>query len=234
MENAVKWVQAPPGAFKGEGLSPYAGEMAHLVDWAEDPGGRSAHLFAYYGQFVVDIVEIEPNAVHQPGKPGDEIVVVTNGMLSVTTDSTGVEQTFTAGEMVLFPAGWAGIYRVTSDDGRFRELAITPRSYFDPSHVTPPSQEAPRRLDLPSAQGKHLLHRNTYLVEAENIDRAAAWSIAAEADEVIQVLAGELTLSAAGDIASFGPGGVVALPKGFVGEAATTPGYRALNARWIG
>lgn len=232
--DVVKWIEAPPGAFRGDGLVPYAGETAHLMDWAENTNGRSAHLFAHRGQLVVDIVEIEPNAVHQPGKPGDELVLVTHGVLSATTDATGVEQTFAAGEMVMFPAGWAGIYRVTSENGLFRELAITPGSYFDPTHVPPPNPQSPRRLDLPLAAGKHELHRNTYLLEAENIDQPSGWSITASSDEVIQVLAGALTLSTAAETASFGPGSVVILPQGFVGEAETGPGYRALNARWIG
>jgi uncharacterized cupin superfamily protein len=229
---AIKWVEVPPSWQRGEGLVPYAGETAHMLDWVENMHGRSAHLFPHVGQLIVDVVEIEPNAVHQLGKAGDEIVVVVNGALNLITDATKVEQTFKAGEMVMFRAGWSGIYRVMSEAGPFRELAIVPHDYFDASRPAPVSRETPGRIEPPLAIGKHELYRNTYIVEAENIDRAGDWSIAASSDEVIQVLAGGLTLRAAGDSAAFGPGSVVILPKGFIGEASATAGYRAVTARW--
>src|SRR3546814_11473259 len=75
------------------------------------------------GQVIVDIVEIDANAVHQPSKPGDEVVVVLNGILRLTTDADGDVQDILAGEAVLIPAGWAGLYRVIGERGRFRELA---------------------------------------------------------------------------------------------------------------
>lgn len=229
---AIKWVEVPPSWQSGEGLVPYEGETAHMLDWVENMNGRSAHLFPHVGQLIVDVVEIEPNAVHQLGKAGDEIVVVVNGSLNLITDATKVEQTFKAGEMVMFRAGWSGIYRVISEQGPFRELAIVPHDYFDASRPPPVSRETPGRIEPPPAIGKHELYRNTYIVEAENIGRASDWSIAASSDEVIQVLAGTLTLKAGGDSASFGPGSVVILPKGFVGEASATAGYRSVNARW--
>jgi uncharacterized cupin superfamily protein len=233
-DTIIKWVEVPPSWQKGEGMVPYEGETAHMLDWVENLNGRSAHLFPHIGQLIVDVVEIESNAVHQLGKAGDEIVVVVNGALSLITDATKVEQTFKAGEMVMFRAGWAGIYRVMSKDGPFRELAIVPRDYFDASRPPPVSRETPGRIEPPLATGKHELYRNTYIVEAENIEHPSDWSIAASSDEVVQVLAGRLTLRAAGDSASFGPGSVVILPKGFVGDAAATAGYRAVTVRWNG
>lgn len=229
---AIRWVEVPPSWQRGEGLVPYEGETAHMLDWVENMNGRSAHLFPHVGQLIVDVVEIEPNAVHQLGKAGDEIVVVVNGALNLITDATKVEQTFKAGEMVMFRAGWSGIYRVMSKEGPFRELAIVPHDYFDASRPAPVSAETPGRIAPPLAIGKYELYRNTYIVEAENIDRASDWSIAASSDEVVQVLAGRLTLRAAGETASFGQGSVLILPKGFVGEASATAGYRAVTARW--
>src|SRR5580765_8101099 len=103
-DQAVKWIQVPPLSLKGEGLSPYPeGGTATLMDWVENENAGSVHLMPYAGQFLVDVVEIEPNAVHQPSKPGDEIVVVLNGTLSLTTDASKNEQIFEAGEMVLIP-----------------------------------------------------------------------------------------------------------------------------------
>jgi uncharacterized cupin superfamily protein len=231
---AVKWTELPASWQNGEGMVPYDGETVHMLDWVENMQGRSAHLFAHMGQLIVDVVEIEPNAVHQIGKPGDEIVVVVNGTLQLTTDATKVEQTFHAGEMVMFRAGWCGIYRVMSDTGPFRELAIVPHDYFDSSRPLPVSGETPQKIELPAVTGTQELFRNTYLVESEHLDQGRSWRIDARADEVIQVLAGKLTLRAAGEVGSFRSGSVVILPNGFVGEATATPGYRALTARWNG
>jgi uncharacterized cupin superfamily protein len=230
----VSWIEVPPSWQTGEGLVPYTGETAHMLDWVENMNGKSRHLFAHAGQLIVDVVEIEPNAVHQLGKAADEIVVVINGVLNLITDATKVEQNFKAGEMVMFRAGWAGIYRVMSDDGPFRELAIVPHDYFDASKAPPVSRETPRRIEMPIAVGTHELYRNTYLVEAQNTDRAKSWPITAVADQVIQVLAGSVTLASAGTTALFGPGSVVILPKGFSGEASATAGYRALSTHWNG
>jgi uncharacterized cupin superfamily protein len=228
----LKWVEVPPSWQKGEGMIPYEGETGHMLDWVENMQGRSAHLFAHMGQLIVDVVEIEPNAVHQIGKPGDEIVVVINGALRLTTDASKVEQTFHVGEMVMFRAGWCGIYRVMSDNGPFRELAIVPHNYFDTSKPLPVSAETPSKIELPLAPGKRELFRNTYIVESEHLDRARSWQISAASDEVLQVLGGELTLRAAGEVGNFGPGSVLILPKGFVGEAAASAGYRAMTVRW--
>jgi uncharacterized cupin superfamily protein len=231
----VRWIEAPRDALtKGDGLGPYPeGGTSALFDWAENPNAGSAHLMPHFGQFIVDIVEIDDNAVHQPSKPGDEIVVVLEGTLSLTTDCTGVEQIITAGEIVLIPAGWAGVYRARSGPGRFRELAIVPGDYFDPSAVPPPSGKSPRRIEPPIEPGRHELHRNRYAVEAANIERQRDWPITAACDEVIQVLAGTLTLTTAGDSASFGAGSVVILPAGFTGTAWAAAGCRTLIARWI-
>jgi len=86
----MSWIQVSPAALKGEGLEPYVpGEITNLFDWAENPAGSSAHLIAYRGRFLVDIVTIEANAVHQPSKPGDEIVIVLEGTLQLTDDTDG-------------------------------------------------------------------------------------------------------------------------------------------------
>jgi uncharacterized cupin superfamily protein len=232
--SAVRWVEVPPSWQKGEGMVPYDGETVHMLDWVENMQGRSTHLFAHMGQFIVDVVEIEPNAVHQLGKPGDEIVVVINGALQLITDATKVEQTFHVGEMVMFRAGWAGIYRVLSDNGPFRELAIVPHNYFDTSRPLPVSAETPQKIEPPNSAGKRELFRNTYIVESEYGDQAKHWSIAVSSDEIVQVLAGHLTLRAGGESDTFGTGSVVILPKGFTGEASASAGYRAVVARWNG
>lgn len=231
-----EWIEVPPSALRGEGLRPYVeGEITNLFDWAENPAGTSTHLMPHRAQFIVDVVEIEANAVHQPSKPGDEIVTVLNGTLRLTDDNGGQEQEFNAGEMVLIPAGWAGMYRVIAGDGPFRELAIVPGDYFEPGVAPLPSGLSPRRLVLPAAPGVHTLHRARYAVEADIADKQREWTIATAADEIIRIEAGTLHLASTSNAtAVFGAGSVVILPAGFSGTAQVTSGYRALVARWGG
>lgn len=228
------WIEVPRSAMTGAGLAPYReGEITNLFDWAENPAGQSMHLMPHRQQFIVDLVEIEANAVHQPSKPGDEIVTVLNGSLRLTDDSDGREQTFHAGESVLIPAGWAGLYRVIPGEGPFRELAIVPGDYFDAGVAPAPSEASPRRLTLPASSGQHTLHRGRYTVLADVVDDRWEQAFTCAGDEIIRVEAGSLQLTAAsGRTAAFGPGSVVILPAGFTGSAVMTAGYRALVARW--
>jgi quercetin dioxygenase-like cupin family protein len=235
-EQDIRWVEVPPGALQGQGLAPYDfNASANLVDWVESMAdAASVHLTPHCSDFVIDVVEIKPNAVHTPSKPGDEFLLVINGVLRLLTDSTKVEQVFKAGDMLMIPAGWHGVYRMESEAGWFRELAITPGDYFVASLIPPPNDRAPYRLDLPLANGKHEIFRGRYVLETENLDRVCSWAVTSAADQIIQVLAGTLILTRGGDSASFGPGSIVVLPRGFAGTAQSSPGYRALNARWLG
>ncbi len=232
----ARWVEVPPGALRGRGLAPYDfNASANLVDWVESmDDAASVHLTPYCSDFVIDVVEIKPNAVHTPSKPGDEFLLVVNGVLRLLTDSTKVEQVFRAGDMLMIPAGWHGIYRMEADVGWFREVAITPGDYFVASLIPPPNDRSPYPLKLPRASGRHEVFKGRYVLEAENIEHADFRSVTSSADQVIQVLAGTLTLTSDGESASFGPGSIVVLPRGFVGTAETVAGYRALNARWLG
>lgn len=230
----VKWIEIPSAALRGEGLRPYhEGEIAILFDWVENMEAGSTHLMPHRGRFIVDIVRIETNTVHQPSKPGDELIVVLNGTLTLTTDTGGPKDVFEKGEMVLIPAGWAGMYGVSADEDDFLELALVPGNYFDPDAAPPPSRAVPRRLELPTAPGRHELFRGRYVLEVENIERAAEGPITSSPEEVIQILTGTLTLSSDGESKSFDPGSAVILPKGFAGDARVTDGYRALIARWL-
>jgi len=232
----VDWVEVPPGALSGQGLAPYDfNASANLVDWVESmDDAQSVHLTPYCGDFVIDVVEIKPNAVHTPSKPGDEFLLVINGVLRLFTDSTKIEQVFKPGDMLMIPAGWHGIYRMESEVGCFRDVAITPGDYFVPSAIPPPNDRSPYRLELPLAGGTHEVSKGRYVLEAENIEHGSSRTLTSSSDQVIQVLAGALILTAGDDSASFGPGSIVIIPRGFAGAAKTEPGYRALNARWLG
>lgn len=236
MASGAKWIEVPPGALKSDILQPYEpGEIGGLFDWAENPQGGSTHVIPHRAKLIVDVVEVEANAVHQISKPGDEIVTVLAGTLELTTDHDKRVDVIETGETVLIPAGWAGIYRCKpAGDRHFRELAIVPGNYFEPGVAPPPGEVHPRKLDLEATiEGRTTLFRGRYTVELESIARAARGPITASPEEVIQVLSGTLTLDASAETTAFGPGGVVILPEGFAGEAAVSDGYRALIARWV-
>jgi uncharacterized cupin superfamily protein len=229
----MHWIEIPPAALAGEGLAPYvAGEITNLFDWAEDPTAASAHLMAHRGRFLVDIVTIDANAVHQPCKPGDEIVVVLEGTLQLTDDADGRQQSFGPGETVLIPAGWAGVYRVIPGDHAFRELAIVPHDYFDVAVAPPPSGLSPRRLEPPMAAGRRELHLGRYSV-ATFAGATAPHAIEAASEMIVRVLAGTIAMTAGDRQAEFAPGNVVILPQGFAGMAATGEDYCALIAQWV-
>jgi uncharacterized cupin superfamily protein len=227
------WIEVPRAALAGQGLVPYAdGEITSLFDWAERTDGTSVHLMPHRGKFIVDIVEISANAVHQPCKPGDEVVFILNGILQLTTDADQSQQTYRAGEAVLIPAGWAGIYRVAPAEGRFRELAIVPADYFDVPGTPATTPGLPRRIGMPAA-GLHELHRGRYLVTAEHRAAAAGWDMAVATEQIVHIAAGQLRLTAAGRTAMFGAGSVIILPHGFAGRAEAEAGYRAVNLSWL-
>jgi uncharacterized cupin superfamily protein len=230
----VRWIEIPSAALDGEGLAPYvAGEITNLFDWAENPTAGSAHLLAHRGRFLVDIVSIDANAVHQPSKPGDEIVVVLDGQLQLTDDSDGRQQIFGIGETVLIPAGWAGLYRVIPGDRSFRELAIVPHDYFDEALVSPPSDRSPCRLDAPMTTGQYELHHGRYSVTAL-VGGTSRHPVDVPSEMVVRIVSGKLTLLSDGRAAEYREGAVLVLPQGLVAEAMTSDDYRALVARWIG
>ena len=219
---------------KGQGLRPYqAGEITNLFDWAENPRGASQHAMPHRSQFIVDIVQIEANAVHQPSKPGDEIVLVLHGTLELTDDADKKVQRFSAGKMVLIPSGWAGLYRVIPDDTDFLELALVPGDYFDAKSVLPPSGQSPRPLKLPSKPGRRELHRGRYLIESVIAEAPERSSHTASGDEIVYVLGGELKLTAGERTGTFQAGSVVVLPRGFSGTIEYSAGYQSVVARWV-
>lgn len=231
---AAKWRQISPAWLRGEGLEPYpATGFAGLFDWSERTDASSTHVMAYEGQFLIDIVEIEDNAVHQPSKPADEIVCILSGVLTLTTDGVEGEQVYRKGEFVLIPAGWAGIYRVASEGGPFRELCIVPHDYFDPATVPPPSGLAPRAIRIPERAGSDLLLDTRYTIEAIHDDAAQEIELALNSDVIIRVLQGALTVSVERHGYTYPSGSFIVLRKGFSGAIATTAGYKAIVASWL-
>ncbi len=229
----LKWIALSPELLAGNGLEPYPpAEIGGLFDWAENPGAGSTHAMPHAGDFLADIVRIEANAVHQPNKPDDEVVVVLHGVLELTDDGTGIVQAFGEGEVVLIPRGWAGLYRCVPAADDFLELAIVPHDYFAPRDPDP-TGASPRRIVMPAA-GTQAFHRGRFMVEAQG--SGAAWSDRFDqaGDEVLLVKQGALTLTAGGARETFGPGAVVIIPRGLEGHGETSDDYRALAITWLG
>lgn len=217
-----------------ENFSAYSvAEIGHLFDWGENPNGKSAHVVPYRGKFIVDIVEMEENAVHQPSKPEDEIVFVANGVLILTSDRNKEEQVFKKSEAVLIPQGWAGLYRVVPEDGPFLEFTIVPVNYFDPVLKQRPSGLFPRRLELPAVSGRHVLYNGSYEVAAIKLDQPTDFQGTNHFEEVVIVRAGEMTFFSAAGHKVFGPGDAFVIPVGYEGTGAASAGYSALAAKWI-
>jgi uncharacterized cupin superfamily protein len=234
----VSWIEVPQAAMRGQGLRPYVpGEITSLFDWAQNPQGESSHLMLHRSQFIVDIVKVAANAVHQPSKPGDEIVWVLRGVLELTDDAGGKHGggnvwRFTAGELVLIPLGWAGLYRMIPDGDDFLELALVPGNYFDEAAVHAPTGARPRALEVPIQPGIHELHRGRYVIQGIAEASVATRDYQAAGDEVIYVRHGRLAISAAGRSGLFEAGSIAVLPKGFSGRLESSADYRALIARW--
>lgn len=216
-----------PAVLRGEGLEPYEPDaLAGLFDWAEDPSAGSRHCMAHMGHFLVDVVEIEANAVHQPNKPGDEIVAVLQGRLTLTDDGGGALLVIPAGSFVLIPEGWAGLYRVEPGQGCFRELAIVPHDYFDGGRTAPPSGGSPRLL---AVDGEGELHRGRYSVEVQHLPEGGPLRRDDLAEEVVIVVAGGIRFDD-----TIAAGGVLVIPDGSAIQPLADPGTRLLRARWIG
>ncbi|MDB5726676.1 MAG: hypothetical protein JWQ16_3430 [Novosphingobium sp.] len=232
---SVKWVEVPKANLAGDGLASYPpGDFAGLFDWAERTDTTSIHIMPYAGQFLIDVVEIEDNAVHQPSKPTNEIVCILNGILELVTDGTEIPQRFGQGEMVLIPAGWAGKYRaISSDTGWFRELCIVPANYFDPATIPPPSGLLPVAIKRLGATGEQSYAKAPYSVLVQRLDQSREWKVAATTDQIIHVLDGTLSLRSEGEVGCFDAGSFVVLPKGFVGKADASGDFHAMIAQWV-
>ncbi len=82
-------------------------------------------------ELVIEVYEDEPAtfAITQPF-PYDEFVMVVSGKL-ILTDSAGQVQEFVAGESVVVPKGFTGIWKM---EGNYRELVAIERAAYDQAH----------------------------------------------------------------------------------------------------
>ncbi len=79
-------------------------------------------------ELVIEVYEDEPAtfAINQPF-PYDEFVLVVSGKL-ILTDAAGRVQEFVAGESVVVPKGFTGIWKM---EGNYRELIAIERVAYD-------------------------------------------------------------------------------------------------------
>ena len=99
-----------------------------ILEGAHEP--RGAPLF-HGDELVIVVYEDEPDtfAIPQPF-PYDEFVIVVSGKL-ILTDADGQVQEFVAGESVVVPKGFTGIWKM---EGNYRELVAIERAAYDQAH----------------------------------------------------------------------------------------------------
>jgi len=89
---------------------------------------HSYHTFFYGEEVVVEVYEAEPAKlkIDEPW-PYDEFIYVLSGKL-VLTDATGVVSEFVAGESLVVPKGFVGIWDM---QGNFRELVVIEKEAYE-------------------------------------------------------------------------------------------------------
>ena len=99
-----------------------------ILEGAHKP--RGAPLFRG-DELVIVVYEDEAGtfAITQPF-PYDEFVTVVSGKLTLT-DAAGQVQEFVAGESVVVPKGFTGIWKM---EGNYRELIAIERATYDQAH----------------------------------------------------------------------------------------------------
>jgi uncharacterized cupin superfamily protein len=227
------WLRVSDDLLRGEGLvDPYnMGSMEPFIDWVDNPEAKTVYKVLLRGQLLVEIAETTSVAAHFPNFPNDEFIYIVAGGITMTSDASKLDQSFYAGDRVVIPKGWAGIWRVHA--GVYRAIATVPANYFDISSqlTTAPAGVSAFAIDSPKTAGTYQLHNGTFVVEAHNALREETLPVSLQSDEVVQILGGTLTLKAADKSEMFNPGDIVVLPKGFRGESHATAAYRALIAR---
>jgi uncharacterized cupin superfamily protein len=99
-----------------------------ILEGAHKPRGE----VLFYGDELVTLVNEEAAgtfAIPNPF-PYDEFVMVVSGKLTLT-DATDQVQEFVAGESVVVPKGFTGIWKM---EGNYRELIAIERTAYDISH----------------------------------------------------------------------------------------------------
>jgi uncharacterized cupin superfamily protein len=225
------WERMSPEALAGQGITtPYnIDDLTPFIDKIDGAPPQAFHAVLFRGQLLLDAVKSSSAAVHFPNHPGDELVLIKTGAVTLTTDSTGVAQTFHTGEWAVIPKGWVGWWRASP--GEYGEFAIAHGKFFDDSAPGGNKDLVPIAVVPSKAEGIRTHYSGTLIVEEHNLSKADR-AVDQGADEAIQVLRGVLTLKTNAKTESFKAGEVVVIPKGFKGESQVSDGYHALVVRF--
>jgi uncharacterized cupin superfamily protein len=228
----IVWLRVPDELLSGKGIN----DAFDFRNQVEHVGNKDAtadqRKVVFAGQLRTSVVQGAGDAIHLPSFPDDEVFCIIVGRLTLTADENKVDQVFDAGDCVFVPKGWAGVWRQHA--GAYREWATVPASYsFSESIESNPPVKGARAfaLGVPDKTGTHRLHDGSLIVEAENASGDITRSIAAESDETIHILRGNLTLKGTDKSEIFKPGDIVILPKGLRAQMQVSAGYKALIVR---
>jgi uncharacterized cupin superfamily protein len=102
--------------------APVTNAAAHTSNYSEpiSPGVNAKRMVLYSAAIEASLSAATSGAARIFDYPADKIVHVIAGTLALTDEPTGVTHEFKAGEFVVVPKHWRGIWRVTD----FRESAV--------------------------------------------------------------------------------------------------------------
>jgi uncharacterized cupin superfamily protein len=233
-EPARAWLRISDALLSGIGIDdPYdMEENKELFEWADGETGpvKPMHKLFELGRLLIDVVQSNGTGVQLDNFPNDEFLTILVGGLTLTTNETKAEQCFYAGDSVLIPKGWSGLWR--THPGMFREVAIVPVNFFDPAELKKPQAKGvrPRKVEMASPQGTTTIHDGTYRIESRKPEAEAADDLALAADEVVYIRRGNLTLADELGAETFKPGDFILLRKGAAAKVSHSAGYEALAA----
>ena len=100
-----------------------------ILEGAHNP----RHAVLFYGKELVTLVYEDETGTFAIPNPFtyDEFVMVVSGKLTLT-DAAGQVQEFVAGESVVVPKGFTGIWKM---EGNYRELVAIERTAYDNAHA---------------------------------------------------------------------------------------------------
>ena len=130
-KDAILPVTLDQRKLSGEGLSvlPPFIEPGALLAGKSNP--RGAVVFRGE-ELIAEVYEDDAltMALSEPF-PHDEFILVLNGVL-ILTDASGAERTYTAGDSLVLPKGFTGIWNASAN---FRELVVIERKVYDATYL---------------------------------------------------------------------------------------------------
>ncbi len=244
--NGSSWVRLTDEQMSGEALEPYGEGVlsdGYMVSKTpHEPGQKMLVVFA--GEIWVALYEFTGGENIATFFPGDELVYVVAGTLTLTDSRRSEMRTFDQGERVLIPKGWQGSW---ANEGLYREVAVCSRDWLrpytrtfqdgivDPERRTTFLAVDPRGVS-PEAGASHAaeprsahVHGGDLLVRVVE-DDAGDWSSSFrdDRDVFVQLIRGDVVLRDDGYSEKFAAGDCF-IVFGHASERWRSPnGYKAL------